>query len=347
MFWSQSQGRKHKQQHERKCYPKTAFEGLKVSCSLSNRRTENCNPTLFSMKLYYWVFLVLGLAVFSHFKLFWELSFFAHKTCLEILQPSVLGQSFICGTSLGSEAQSFKKALTQLGLIHLIIVSGSHLFFLRKILAQLLPATKSAKNIEIACCFLYGAICWWDPPVTRASFQVLVTHVSRTKKWNLSQSQMVFWAGCLTLLIFPSWSQSLSFLLSWLASLSLCVNNHPWQQSALCFFVLTPALIPLGSMHPISILANIFLGPLLGVSLVPVSLGFALGLDNFVPLAAWEQNLMKIFQWFGDHAPPRQTAAKSSFWYTGLWLYLGGVTILSTPTRLFFLTKYRRDSPSR
>jgi len=248
------------------------------------------------MKQKYLLITILLTALLTPTKIFWAASFIPHHLCLKAIPNSGLSQAFICGASLGQNEASFQETLIQLGLIHLIVVSGSHLLFLRKILRFIFPLLKRKHLLETLICFGYAGICWWDPPVTRACFQVLIYRIAKEEKLNLSMNQQILWAGIISLLVFPSWFFSISFCLSWLASLSLCLSRSFARQAVICYFVLTPMIFPLGGLHPFSILSNIFFGPLLGLMLLPISIINILQFNSIPMMNEFEDLFVNLFR---------------------------------------------------
>lgn len=161
-----------------------------------------------------------------------------------------------------------KHQFTDMGLIHLMVVSGGHLWFwLRWFKA---PTRRGVFMI----CFLvlFCLSTRMQPPVVRASSQILMSAFCLKQKLFWRRDQQVFCAGALTWLLLPDSSGSLSLMLSWAASLALCLGrDRLWVQCLWAYVFLFPITLVLGANSPASILFNVALGPLLSLFLYPLS----------------------------------------------------------------------------
>lgn len=182
-----------------------------------------------------------------------------------------LTSAVVCGLTPSSsiETASFKN----LGLYHLLVVSGSHLIFLENLLSL---ALKGRLRIFVGPALLvFTFYTGLQPPCLRAFVQWCLQLVSKQQKLFLRPWQICGLSGCLSLLLFPHWLNSYSFLLSWCCSLALSISPMlvSKRYAPIVFYVLMlPALLRMAPPHPLSIAVNILLAPIFGFLLLPVGL---------------------------------------------------------------------------
>lgn len=225
------------------------------------------------------VLLFLALSPSSGFGLF---SFFAKlalplQSICENLTPQELifksiQRSLLCGTSLSDSALSL--SLRQQGLIHLFVVSGGHFLFLEKTFQFL----RCPGFLSFPALLFYNFVTGFQAPGTRFLVQMIL---GRYQLFPLRQDQLQFFAGLATLVFFPELTQSLSFLLSWTAALALSISSFLFYtrslfqkiffSQALITIILFPWLWSFGTGHPLGILSNIILGPIILFVLFPLS----------------------------------------------------------------------------
>ena len=206
-----------------------------------------------------------------------RLSMELHLLCLRQINDSKSSYAFfyealVCGKNLpeGSLKESFIKS----SILHLIVVSGSHLLFLEKIIKGLVRHRLLSELLLL----LYAGVALFQAPVSRALLHLYLRHLAQSRKWFLSQTQLSLLSGTFCLFLFPHWGQSYSFLLSWCASLALaCISDHQWPQKPLeqATFIYGFFLYPLSFIshpHPLAILFNALISPLVGFLLFPLAL---------------------------------------------------------------------------
>lgn len=204
-----------------------------------------------------------------------------YQFCLAVSPQGEWGpfyRALVCGASL--PASEFLEALRQTSLLHLAIVSGSHLVLLEVILNKTLPGKIKTFLPVAGLIFIYTLMTGWQPPAVRALATSGVQFVNRRYKFFWNSHQSTWLAGLLTWAFFPLWAHSYSFLLSWGASLGLsAVANlgrlrfhQQWKGHFVIYLMLLPLLIPFGGMSPFSILCNWLLGPVLSLLFFPMSL---------------------------------------------------------------------------
>jgi ComEC/Rec2-related protein len=217
-----------------------------------------------------------------------------HQLCMAaapVGQHTELYQALVCGASLGD--LHLKQDFAQTGLLHVIVVSGSHLVFLERILTRLLPLSSASesKSVMKAVAIFLGLSAFVlaadaQPPVLRAFFQMSLYLLNNWLRLNWRTSQTTLISGSLALAFCNDEATVRSLALSWTASLALnsfasttLRDDSYWarMKNALLvqlrmYLLLAPALLFFSLPHPASILCNFLLAPVLGEWLFPASL---------------------------------------------------------------------------
>ncbi len=190
------------------------------------------------------------------------------------LLSTPINQSLVCGSKL-SNTNSIKYYFSQLGVIHLLIASGAHLYFL-KIIANIglkfIPIKKQAKYILInTLLFLYVAISAFNPPLLRAFIGLSILQKSQFSKlhWK-SLTALLTSIACSLLLDTKLWN-SYSLILSWVVCSALSLNLRPLKKCTLIYFISLPILLQFQWVHPISIITNLLFAPVFSVIHFPLS----------------------------------------------------------------------------
>lgn len=160
------------------------------------------------------------------------------------------------------------------GLIHLLIVSGSHLIFIWSALSTVKLPWVFKTLLIAAFTFVSGL----QPPCVRAWIALLIAPWQRTLGW--SNVGLQFRASLICCVLFPHWWNSWSLQLSTLASLTLgyvTFQKNPLRTQVYVSVLLAP-LLGGGTLWPSIWLGNLFMGPILGGLLFPLSvLSFVVG----------------------------------------------------------------------
>ncbi len=247
-----------------------------------------------------------------------------HDGCLNITQKSALPDihaALLCGKRL--EPSNFKDQLASFGLIHLVVVSGAHLLMFDQILDRIFSFFKLPRFLIWIALVLYALTCQLSPPVTRALIHKMTKEVGKHRFALLKSGQAHFVSGMLCLCLFPLWISSLSFQLSWLASLALSwrfKDPHPVKQALLIYILLFPLLAQIQLPSPIHILSNLTLAPLIASLSLPLSL-----LSTFIPHLSFFDELFwgfiqGILEWLEKLSP--KTGAQWNWSPLWIWIYL-------------------------
>lgn len=182
--------------------------------------------------------------------------------------------SLVCGEKITDK--DLDQTLKKTSLIHIFVVSGSHLLLLDQVLSIL----KIPFLLRFLFLSLYALCVGWQAPAVRALLGLGIKWLLRHKYFFFPPDLLVLITGLVTLLFFPKWWGSLSLQMSWCAALALCwaptlrIQNS-WLQAiasqfAIYFFMSAP-LWGLGSLHPLGLIYNLFLGPVVSYLLLPLS----------------------------------------------------------------------------
>lgn len=211
-----------------------------------------------------------------------------HILCVQNSPPDIKNveilNALVCGESFNN--YSLNTLFITVGLIHIFVVSGSHLNKIYEVInipAQIIqPETKVMMNFflvvfQISLLSLYCLICNLNPPVTRSLIMLVFLITQKKIDLNLSLSLTSILAGLVCLLFEPSWVNSLSFQMSWLIQLILMLTQHQFHQKKSIFAALAVYLflIPtyniLGFPSLISILISFVLSGFVEFILFPLS----------------------------------------------------------------------------
>ncbi|MGZ3769492.1 MAG: ComEC/Rec2 family competence protein [Bdellovibrio sp.] len=201
-----------------------------------------------------------------------------HQKCLLSLPQKAQNlddlASLVCGEKITDT--KLNENLRKTSLLHIFIVSGSHLI----LLDELLSILKIPVFLRFLFLVFYSLCVGWQPPAVRALLGLLFRQWFRNKKIFFPSDITVLITGLATLILFPQWWSSSSLVMSWCAALALSFPailriKSAWQRLILSqfsiFFFMSAPLWGLGSLHPLSILYNLILAPTVSYILLPIS----------------------------------------------------------------------------
>jgi len=226
-------------------------------------------------------------------------------------------QALVCGSShLDPPLNAF---LMRTGLIHIFVVSGTQLILLEQIFIFL----KIPFPFRMVGLLFYAFCCNLQLPVTRAFLSLIFSHTNQTLGLAWRSDSLVFASGVGILALFPESGGSLSLYLSWLAALGLTFPHQTsFPKALLIYFLLLGPLWGFANLHPITILFNFILAPLIGFILFPLALsllpfpGISPFFDVFLSLLRkWALLMDDSWVYTGGTPLPR--------WV--LWFYLLGL----------------------
>ncbi len=219
-----------------------------------------------------------------------ELATIFHQKCVQILPTESVNRktlsSLLCGENITDT--ELKENLVKTSLIHIFVISGSHLILLDELLSILrIPAI-----VRFFFLSIYSLAVGWQPPAVRALIALGVRILFRRWNWKFPSDLTSLIAGMATLALFPEWWNSLSLVMSWCAALALCwvsvlkIKNKfsalLISQLAIFLFMSAP-LWGLGTLHPLSLLYNLLLAPVVAFLLLPLAF-FASLIHPLVPI---------------------------------------------------------------
>ncbi|MCZ0931970.1 MAG: ComEC/Rec2 family competence protein [Oligoflexia bacterium] len=196
-----------------------------------------------------------------------------HEICLNQLnfKSSLSGiyKALVCGKRLPSG--EIKQLFVKGGLVHLTVVSGAHLIFLENLWLKL-PLPKTAKSWGLSLfLILYALASQLHPPVLRALFSFFLCQFSQ--KWKLfwSPAGITLLSALFCLIYNKDWIDSSSLQLSVLACLVYSISKSSLKKAFFIYLSLLPILNRWQNLHPLSVLINWTLAPIIGGLLFPLS----------------------------------------------------------------------------
>ncbi len=254
----------------------------------------------------------------------------AHHLCLQHLSLSdkvrEAQAALLCGENIQDE--NLKNLLTRTSLIHLFVVSGSHLL----ILESLLLFCRAPLLLRLLFFAFYTLMCSLQAPLLRAFLALLLRVGTRWRDRHWPNDLLILMAGVLCLLLCPEWASSRSLVMSWLAALALCFaslahKNNPdgsplgkfLLPSFTVYLLMLPTLWGFGNLHPLGILFNVLLAPLVVFLLMPLAFLSALcsGADP------WLLKSLNFFAWLSLHfSEPVQIEKTTLLEMSLLWIFI-------------------------
>lgn len=191
-------------------------------------------------------------------------------------------EAILVGRDEGLRQRSTLQAFFTLGLYHLIVVSGSHVVALERIIGTIaffLP--KRVQNVlTVTALLIFSLVNRLQASCVRALVAWLLARRKTLNPTHNADLQMA--VTCLCLVFEPQWAQSLSFQLSCGATLGLAIAgtlhfNKPWKRRLGSTFLCTLTTGPLiycvqACLSWIIIPANTLGMPLFEGILMPISL---------------------------------------------------------------------------
>jgi ComEC/Rec2-related protein len=191
-------------------------------------------------------------------------------------------EAILIGRDEGLRSQPYLQSFFVLGLYHLIVVSGSHVLALEKIISVtffFLPP-KAKKAIALIFLILFCLVNRLQASCVRAFISWLVLEKKTPRPTVQGDIQMV--VTCLCLILEPSWVKSLSFQLSCGATLGLAMaasfkTSHflakKFYSTFFCAAITSPLIFCVQPcLSWLVIPANTFAMPLFEGVLMPISL---------------------------------------------------------------------------
>jgi competence protein ComEC len=250
------------------------------------------------------------------------------QKCVQILplrskSRDLLG-SLICGQNI--KDPELKENLVKTSLIHVFIISGSHLILLDELLGLL----RIPVFVRIVFLALYSLIVGWQPPAVRALIALSLRSFLKKLNLNFPADLTVLISGIFTLTLFPAWWDSTSLVMSWSAALALCwvptlkirkkISGLLFSHLAVFIFMSVP-LWGIGNLHPLSLIYNLFLGPVISFLLLPLAFVSVL-IHPLLPVL--DEALLLFGQILKLASEPIVTSQSSTLTLQYLWIWVFG-----------------------
>lgn len=243
------------------------------------------------------------------------------------MKYSSLMKSLICGNPLTDPR--LKEALKSSHLIHLVIISAGHFLWLDKVLVLF----HIHRFLRLFIFSIYGFATLLQPPAFRFLAQRCLDEALDLFQLHLKSHQKIFLSAMTCLLVFPSWANSVSFLLSWGCALSLQLSGlfvlrkknsfqSLFRQQLYFFLFLSPWMIQLGNWHPLQILSQFFLAPLFMAILFPLGI---LSLFFHSLCSYFDKVVDFILPWLMTFKKIQATTEAPQIPVVYFWIYLCGL----------------------
>ncbi len=196
----------------------------------------------------------------------------------------VLKSAVVCGMKLSE--QDIHLEFKNLGLIHLLVVSGAHLIFLERILLKplFLPLPLRFRNLAVQFgLILYSFVGGLQAPLVRALFQRRQVHIN---------SSSIFLSALLTIIFFRE--ISLSLLLSWSCALLIqWPSVRPFSKigtSVIILLGIYPLILSLGAPMLLSAALQVLFSSFFGAIVFPATL-----LNTILPITELVDSIWRLF----------------------------------------------------
>ncbi len=258
----------------------------------------------------------------------------SHRFCLERIPLSPSSQvisALMCGEHI--RTAEFTDFFSRSGLYHLIVVSKAHLEILSTGLLLLGSHTNMGKLrwLLLVPLLLYLSMVGPQAPLVRTLIFLLLSALAWKFRWGWSPLFTLMIATCLSLAFDFEWYSSLSLLHSSGCALGFLLAREivsaRWKQLLFAFLFTLPFLWGWANIHPLTMLINWTLAPILLTIWLSFSLISFIWPDSH-PLADWV--IMNSIDWSAkilepipantaeDHIPPHW------LWLFFWWAALSG-----------------------
>ncbi len=214
-----------------------------------------------------------------------------HQSCINYSPQNMKAvkelNALVCGQDFQSLADS--EIYIHSGLIHLFVVSGSHLVLIQRTLLKFEKKLQNSLQHKLklqtqlltllvhSALFVYIFICDLNPPIVRSYLFIVVLSFSKKYLLQINTQNALLIASLCGLILQPHWITSLSYQMSWIAGITLIYIDEIYNQSHLLMknflfylhFYLT--MLFLGLPQVVTVLISTTISPLLEYILFPLA----------------------------------------------------------------------------
>ena len=236
---------------------------------------------------------------FSFLDFVQPLATWLHQSCIDYSPQNVIASqelnALVCGQDFQSIADS--EVYIHSGLIHLFVVSGSHLVLIQRTLLKLVEKLQNKSQFRAhsltlivhVALFVYIFICDLNPPIVRSYLFIVVLSFSKKYLLQINTQNALLIASLCGLILQPHWITSLSYQMSWIAGITLIYIDEIYKKSHLLIknflfylhFYLT--MLFLGLPQVVTVLISTVISPFLEYILFPLAFLVYI-LSDFGPL---------------------------------------------------------------
>lgn len=223
--------------------------------------------------------LTTAMVRFSFLDVLHPVALFFHQSCLNFSPPNVISSqelnALVCGQDFLSLADSQIYIVS--GLIHLFVVSGSHLVLIERTLSKLENKFYALSGLTHLILMVYILVCNLNPPIVRSYLFIVVLALSKKYFLHIKNHNALLAASLIGLILQPQWIMSLSYQMSWIAGLTLIYIDEIYKKSHLLIknflfylhFYLT--MLFLGLPQIVTVIISTVLSPILEYVLFPLA----------------------------------------------------------------------------
>jgi competence protein ComEC len=182
--------------------------------------------TLFVILIFRWYFFGGYFLMEENITFFAPMQEYLVSVCKQIMpEPQA---SLLSGILIGQKQDmdpEFKKALINTSTIHMVVVSGQNLSMLAGFLLAFAPFFGRKKTVlaTIGAIFIYAVLTGMQLPIIRAAFMSLFSLIGLLFNRDISSVKILIFTGLVMLLVNPTWIDSISFQLSFMATVGVMV----------------------------------------------------------------------------------------------------------------------------
>lgn len=232
---------------------------------------------------------------------------------------AALGGAMVCGQELAPG--ELRTLFLQLGIYHVLVVSGAHLVFLSQMLNAWQESVPGRTKIIAVLLLMFAFMTGLQAPVLRAGLQMIL----RLRRLSHPLHDLAT-SYALCLVLHPPWITSASLHLSFLAALGILLPFNFWIKSLSIVFLTLPLIVGFGTFNAPGSLWGIVLSPVVELLFFPIC-----GLAWLMPfLQSGIDGLLQFTIWLLESLRPLTGAPlKVSMGMTGLAIPIYSLGIFS------------------
>lgn len=176
-----------------------------------------------------------------------------------------IGSAMVCGQDL--PAGDLRTLFLQLGIYHVLVVSGAHLIFLSQAFEAWQHNRPERAKLVAGLLLAFALMTGFQAPIVRAGLQILFR---RLRRRHPLQHLFISYIACLVL--HPPWLMSVSLHLSLLAAIGMSLPLSYGLRSLAIIILTLPLILGFGTFNLPGAMMGIGLSPVIELLLFPMCL---------------------------------------------------------------------------